>query len=225
MGLRRPSTLVAFALLAGALTISTATPAGAAAGPPAPAADLFTCWVSPLTVAARSAPAVTHPQRCVEDRVGGAQGTHTAGNVSVQAVDATGRTAPRAAGARSTTRGGLAEASATSARIVVGRTLIELGAISSRATIRCTYDTRGAHLSYSGTSSVASLRINGHVVPLRDVMTTIRVPGGRLRLNHSEVGPTGLVQHAVMLDTASAHVVIGEAAVAFAATAGNPCRR
>ena len=92
--------------------------------------------MNPLSVSAAGASAASHPQQCTADLVGGAQGTHHVGNVAVQAVDAGGHTAPVTA--ESTTSGGSADATAASARIVVGHTVIQLGAISSHAAIRCT---------------------------------------------------------------------------------------
>ena len=177
--------------------------------------------MNPLSVSAAGASAASHPQQCTADLVGGAQGTHHVGNVAVQAVDAGGHTAPVTA--ESTTSGGSADATAASARIVVGHTVIQLGAISSHAAIRCTYGASGARFSFSGTSSVSSLRINGRPVRLRADAMDIAVPGGHLHLNHADLGTTGLVQHAVLLDTGSAHVVIGESAVALASTVDNPC--
>jgi hypothetical protein len=228
-----PSRRIRSALLAAALgtvTVLAAAPgpASAAAAPP----DLFTCWANPLSLLTIGMTGGVNHTACVDDQVAGATGTHTAGRLQVAAVDAKGSTARtggtvEAAGAghaARTTRGAVADASAASARIVLGANVVDLGAITSHATITCTYDAHGARSAFTGSSTVASVTVNGQPVTVHPGLNVIKVGAGTLRLNHAEVGASGLIQHAVMFDTVKAHLVLGEAAVAIADTAHNPCR-
>jgi hypothetical protein len=190
---------------------------------------LFTCWASPLTLTAAGMPGRATHHGCVDGQVAAATGTHTVGRLQVQAVDAKGSTARTtgsagAAGAAATTEGAIATASVGSARIVLGANVVEFGAIAAEATVTCTYDANRAGFSFAGRSSVASVRVNGRPVAVRAGANEIRVGGGVLRLNHAEVTATALTQHAVMFDTARAHLVLGESGVAIAPGGGNPCR-
>jgi hypothetical protein len=236
-----------FVVLAAVLAI-TAPQAAAAASPDAAPPSLFACWVTPLAVSAAGEVPPVPAQRCEDDQVGGASGVHTVGNVRVQAVDATGTTS-RTTGAATatasgtatlaggtpagdapgqalaaTTQSGRARASAASTSIVAGSTRIQLGSVLSDSTITCTYDASGAHFSFFGRSSVSSVRINGRAVRLRNGAMDIPLPSGTLHLNQIEVRSTGVVTHPAILDTATAHVVIADSAVAIAETQGNPCR-
>jgi hypothetical protein len=220
-----PSRRALLATVLGTVVVLAAAPgpASAATAPP----DLFTCWANPLSLLTIGMTGgVTH-RGCVDDRVAGATGTHTAGRLRVAAVDATGSTAPtvEATGhAGKTTRGAVADASAASARIVFGANVVDLGAITAHATITCTYGAHGGRAAFTGSSTVASVTVNGQPVTVHPGLNVIKVGAGTLRLNHAEVGASGLVQHAVMFDTVKAHLVLGEAAVAIADTAHSPCR-
>jgi hypothetical protein len=222
--------------------------ASAAAATP----NIFICWSRPLVAVVKAGPG---PQQCITDQVGGAQGGHTVGGVQVVAVDATGstsRTVPPAGGkavagpsavgstsgdptsadptsadptAVTTTQGASANAAAASARLVVNKTVIQIGAVTSMSRISCTYSTTGARYTFNGASTVRSLRINGKLQQLGVGLRTFHiVGGGTLYLDRIQVGKTGVVVQAAVLETPKAHVVLGESAVDLAPGQANPCR-
>lgn len=215
---------------AGASPAAAASPARTAAVSPArAAANPFTCSATPLRITAAGRPATNPARPCRDDRVGGAQSTGTVGAVQVSAVGTAGSTALTAgtvleATTVGTTVGGRSTATAKSARLVVGKTVIVLGAMSTRSEISCAYSGRTSSFSFHSTSSVDSVTINGKSTAVGAGAKSIPVPGGTLWLNHSEVTRTGVVTHAAMLHTPAADVVLGEAAVGLSAAAGNPCR-
>jgi hypothetical protein len=95
--------------------------------------------------------------------------------------------------------------------------------MTSQTTISCTYGPNGAKYSYNSRSSVGSLKINGKPVAMRNGPMDIKLNGGTLRLNHAKTTAIGVTQHAVMLTTNGADVVIGESAVAISKAPKNPC--
>jgi hypothetical protein len=246
---RTSGTALALAVLAAGIV--GAAPANAA-GTTA-AVELFACSARPVLALATGTPAPTTPQKCVNDQVGGASGSQTVGGVQVQAVDAQGATTrtaatqtatatqagtasattttmttttktTRATTATSTTQSGGANASAASTRLTVGSTVIQIGAVTSASNISCTYSATGATFSFNGRSTVASVKINGSAVQLKNGLMTIPVSGGTLYLNRTKQTATGIVQQAAALETTGAKVTIGESSVAIAQTAGNPCK-
>jgi hypothetical protein len=178
------------------------------------------------------------PQQCVNDQVGGSQGTQTVGGVQIQTVDAAGSTSHTGAAAQTAsatdatatttavttkTQAGAADASAASARLVSGSSTIQLGAMTSSSKISCTYGASGATFSFNGHSTVQSLKINGKAIQLHNGEMAVPVSGGTLYLNRTKTTATGIVQQAAVLVTNGATVTLGESAVAIAQTKGNPC--
>ncbi|MFI9456850.1 hypothetical protein [Amycolatopsis sp. NPDC052450] len=125
-----------------------------------------------------------------------------------------------------------AEARVESSKVTAGAVLplvtIELGVIRSTATATCVVGPGGLVPSLAGSSSIASLKINGLSVTVGSAPLTIPLVVGSLRLNSTVTTATSVTQQAVVLDTLLTDVVIGEAKANVEATAGhpggNPCR-
>jgi hypothetical protein len=64
---------------------------------------------------------------------------------------------------------------------------------------------------FSGSSSIASLKINGVTVTVGSAPLTIPLVIGSLRLNSTATTESTVVQQAVVLDTLLTDVVVGEA--------------
>jgi hypothetical protein len=215
------------AIAAAAAVGAIAAPGGATAV--AAKADLFSCWTRPLTVVEKGTP-TTNPdkQMCQNDQVGASASAGSAGSVKVSAKQVAGSTsrtvtALRTESTASTTDSAVAQASAGSARLTVGSTVVDLGAMTSKTTITCTYSAKTAKYSFSSTSSVKSLKINGKPVTVQSGPMDIKLNGGTLRLNHTDKTAIGITQHAALLVTKKAEVVIGESAVSLSKAPKNPC--
>jgi streptogramin lyase len=167
---------------------------------------------------------------CVDDHENLANVQLSAGIVTVRlnALDArTDQTpdnltaSPPAAGDNST-----AEARVESSRITAGALLplvtIELGVIRSTATATCVTGPGGLAPALTGSSSIASLKINGITIVVGSAPLTIPLVVGSLRLNSTVTTPTSVLQQAVVLDTPLTDVVIGEAKANVEAITGNP---
>jgi hypothetical protein len=222
---------VVIAAVAAAVATAGFAPGAAAA----PAVNLFSCWTTPLSVVEKGEP-TTNPDRqvCKDDQVAASQSADSAGSVKVRATAVAGsttrtvakamvRAASTEAARATTTESAVAKASAGSAKLTVGSTVIDLGTITSQTTISCTYGPGGARYSYSSKSSVSGVKINGKPVAMRNGPMDIKVNGGTLRLNHAKTTAIGVTQHAVVLNTSGADVVIGESAVALSKAPKNPC--
>jgi hypothetical protein len=231
---------VVLATVVGAMLPATAHAASAhaVALPPSipAAASLLSCSANPLRIAEAGKPMPGMTQTCKNDQVAGAQSTGKAGAVAVTATGVAGATSVSTgavtvqaatgsteAGVTMTTISGQATAAASAAHLVVGKTTIDLGMLTTKSTITCTYGPSGATFSYRSTSSVGSLKINGKRMAIGNGTRSIRIPAGTLMLNHSSKTATGITQHAAMLHTTGADVTLGEAAVAIANTPRNPC--
>jgi hypothetical protein len=95
--------------------------------------------------------------------------------------------------------------------------------ISSTATVSCVAGPGGTLApSFSGTSTIASLRINGIAIAVGSAPLTIPLVIGSLRLNSTTTTATSVTQHAVILDTVLVDVAIGEAKANIEAKPGNP---
>ena len=224
------------AAVAAAMATATFAP-GASAAPAAAPVNIFSCWTTPLSVVEKGEP-TTNPDRqmCKDDQVAASQAADTDGAVKVRATSVAGTTtrtvartfAARAAGTEAaqatTTESAVAKASAGSAKLTVGKTVIDLAAISSQTTISCTYGPNGARYSFNSKSSVGGVKINGKPVSMRNGPMDIKVNGGTLRLNHARTTAVGVTQNAVMLTANGTDVVIGESAVAISKAPKNPCR-
>lgn len=106
---------------------------------------------------------------------------------------------------------------------------IELGVIQSQAAATCQAAPDGLAPVLTGSSSVASLKINGVPVTVGSAPLTIPLVIGSLKLNGQTVANGVVKQQAVALDTALAKIVLAESQADVHGTAahpaGNPCRR
>jgi hypothetical protein len=106
---------------------------------------------------------------------------------------------------------------------------IQLGAIQSQAGASCVAGPSGLTPAYSGTSSVASLTINGVGVTVGSAPLTIPLVIGSLSLNRTVVVNGVVTQDAVALDTPVAHIVLAESQADVHGTPvhpdGSPCTR
>ncbi|VVJ17765.1 Na-Ca exchanger/integrin-beta4 [Amycolatopsis camponoti] len=106
---------------------------------------------------------------------------------------------------------------------------IELGVIQSQAAATCQPATGGLAPVLTGSSTIASLKINGASVTVGSAPLTIPLVIGSLKLNGQTVSNGVVKQQAVALDTALAKIVLAESQAdvhgSTAHPAGNPCRR
>jgi Calx-beta domain/von Willebrand factor type A domain len=98
--------------------------------------------------------------------------------------------------------------------------VIEIGTMTSTATVTCVAGPTGLTPTFTGSSAIASLKVNGVRMKIGTGPTKIRLPVGSLSLNSTTSGPAGLTQRAFDLRTPLGHVVIGASTVG---AAGNPC--
>ncbi|CRK61935.1 protein of unknown function (DUF1555) [Alloactinosynnema sp. L-07] len=105
---------------------------------------------------------------------------------------------------------------------------IELGVITSDAAVTCVAGPSGLYPQFSGSSHIASLKINGVSVTVGSAPLTIPLVIGSLKLNSTVVSGNTVTQRAVVLDTALADVVIAESKANFEgkpeSPGGNPCQ-
>ncbi|MGA6162541.1 Calx-beta domain-containing protein [Amycolatopsis magusensis] len=106
---------------------------------------------------------------------------------------------------------------------------IELGVIQSQAAATCQPAAGGLAPVLTGSSNVATLKINGVPVTVGSAPLTIPLAIGSLKLNGQTVANGVLKQQAVALETALADIVLAESQADVHGTtahpAGNPCRR
>jgi hypothetical protein len=114
-----------------------------------------------------------------------------------------------------------------STRVTATLLVIELGVISSTATARCVAGPNGLQPQFTGSSTIASLRINGISVTVGSAPLTIPLLIGSIRLNSTTTTATSVTQQAVVIDTPVTDVVIGEAKANVEGKPntpnGNPC--
>jgi hypothetical protein len=114
-----------------------------------------------------------------------------------------------------------------STRVTATLVNIQLGVIQSTATARCVAGPGGLQPQFSGSSQIASLRINGVSITVGSAPLTIPLLIGSLRLNSTTTTATSVTQQAVVLDTLLTDVVIGEAKANVEGNqgtpTGNPC--
>lgn len=130
---------------------------------------------------------------------------------------------PPAAGDNAT-----ATARVDSTRVTAGLLVtVELGVIRSTATARCVAGPNGLTPQLTGSSTIASLRINGVSITVGSAPLTIPLVVGSLRLNSTTTTATSVTQRAVVLDTPLTDLVLGEAKANVegkpASPNGNPC--
>lgn len=107
-------------------------------------------------------------------------------------------------------------------RVTSGLLTIELGVIESNASVTCAPGPNGLVPQFAGSSSIASLKINGLTVNVGSAPLTIPLLIGSLRLNSTTTTATSVVQQAVVVDTPLTDVVIGEAKANVEAKPGHP---
>ncbi|WP_436494230.1 hypothetical protein [Actinokineospora sp. HUAS TT18] len=105
---------------------------------------------------------------------------------------------------------------------------IELGVITADASVTCVNGPNGLQPQLSGSSHIASLKINGVSVTVGSAPLTIPLVIGSLKLNSTVVSGNTVTQQAVVLDTLLTDVVIAEAKANFEGKPGtpngNPCQ-
>ncbi|CAM4104602.1 hypothetical protein KIPE111705_40445 [Kibdelosporangium persicum] len=188
---------------------------------------VFSCQATVLKIAALvSTQANPADVPCVDDHENLATVQLSAGILTVRANALDARTdqtpdnltaSPPAAGDNATST-----AQVESTRITSALVTIELGVIRSTAGATCVNGPGGLVPQFSGSSQIASLKINGVSVTVGSAPLTIPLVIGSLRLNSTTTTGTTVVQQAVVLDTLLTDVVIGEAKANVEATAGNP---
>jgi hypothetical protein len=106
---------------------------------------------------------------------------------------------------------------------------IELGVIQSQAAATCQPAPGGLAPALTGSSSIASLKINGVSVTVGTAPVTIALVIGSLKLNGQTIANGVVKQQAVALETPLAKIVLAESQADVHGTAahpaGNPCRR
>jgi hypothetical protein len=98
--------------------------------------------------------------------------------------------------------------------------VIEIGAITSSATASSAAGPAGLAPVFAGSSSIASLKVNGVAVPIGSGPVTVPLLVGSLSLNSTVATDDGLTQRALDLRTLLGDVVVGESSVG---ATGNPC--
>ncbi|WP_370961682.1 Calx-beta domain-containing protein [Amycolatopsis sp. cg9] len=222
-------------------TVNLSAPAGAGLVDPTGVGTIvdddrdgaFSCTGTAANVIGSTA-AVANPQNlpCADDSETVLDATLNAGLIKVQTHALTSSTdltpdnqsaAPAA--------GDHAQASAKIDKTVISTVglTIELGVIQSQAAATCQPVTGGLAPALTGSSNVASLKINGVPVTVGSAPLTIPLVIGSLKLNGQTVSGGVVKQQAVALDTALAKIVLAESQADVHGTtahpAGNPCRR
>jgi large repetitive protein len=172
-------------------------------------AGTFTCTATALNLAGTPANPANSP--CRSDATATARLTIGLGLLSVTGSALSASTEVAATSA-------ISSAQLASTRIsALGLVSIEVGAITSTATVSCV---NGVPV-FAGGSAIAALKINGVAIPLGP--GTLRIPLliGTLELNTTTVTANSVTQRAFALTSLLGGVVIGEARVG---TQGNPCR-
>jgi hypothetical protein len=166
---------------------------------------------------------------CVDDSHTLAQVTLVSGLVSVQSTvlnAQTNLTPDNQSTAPANGDGATAKATVQNTKITVGLLTIEIGEITATATATCV----GGSPSFAGSSTIASIKINGVpvAVPIGSNPVTIPLVIGSLKLNSTTTTGTSVTQQAVVLHTLLTDVVISQAHADVEGTsahpAGNPCQ-
>jgi hypothetical protein len=174
----------------------------------------FTCTASAAELLG-ARPVVANPggTPCVDD-------TRTAVKARVGLVLLTVRVDGLTAATDTAPGGVSATAGLLTTRISTVGLVIEIGAITSSATATCVAGPAGLAPSFSGSSSIAWLKVNGVTMPIGSGPVKIPLLVGTLSLNSTTTTPDGLTQRAFDLRTLLGNVVIGESSVG---ATGNPC--
>lgn len=194
---------------------------------------VFSCQATALNLAGIIVARANPPDvPCVDDFRNVANVTLNAGILSVRANALTARTdqtpdnlsgSPPAVGDNAT-----ANARVETTRVTATLVNIEIGVIQSTATARCVAGPSGLQPEFTGSSHIASLKINGVSITVGSAPLTIPLLIGSLRLNSTTTTGTSVRQQAVVLDTLLTDLVLGEAKANVegkpATPTGNPCR-
>ncbi|SDG65010.1 hypothetical protein SAMN05216553_11049 [Lentzea fradiae] len=194
---------------------------------------VFSCQATALTLAGIvSTRANPQDVPCVDDHETLANVQLNAGILTVKAtaLDAsTDQTPDDLTGTPpSTSDSAVSQARIEQTRITSGLLTIEIGVIQSNASVTCVPGPGGLVPQFSGSSSIAGLKINGLNVTVGSAPLTIPLLIGSLKLNATTTTGSSVVQQAVVLDTLLTDVVIGEAKANVEAKpgypGGSPCR-
>ncbi|MGW5050162.1 hypothetical protein [Actinokineospora sp. NPDC004072] len=193
---------------------------------------VFSCQATALNLAGIVVARANPPDvPCADDQASVADVNLNAGILNVRAHALTATTTqtpddllvPPAAGDAST-----ASARVEYTRISTLLVTIEVGVIRSQAAATCVDGPSGLEPVFTGSSQIASLRINGVAVAVGSAPLTIPLVIGTLSLNSQTISGGTITQRALALDTLLTDVVIGEAKANVEGTpetpTGNPCR-
>ncbi len=222
-------------------TVTLSAPAGAGLVDPTGVGTIvdddrdgvFSCTGTAANVIGITA-AVANPANlpCADDSKTVLDATLNAGLINVQTHALTSSTdlAPDNQSA-APAAGDHAQASAKIDKTVISTVglTIELGVIQSQAAATCQPAPGGLAPALTGSSSVASLKINGVPVTVGTAPVTIALVIGSLKLNGQTIANGVVKQQAVALETPLAKIVLAESQADVHGTAahpaGNPCRR
>jgi hypothetical protein len=193
---------------------------------------IFSCIAKVLQIAGLTSTVANPPDvPCADDQKTLAQVQLSAGIITVRAtvLKATTNQTPDdlvntvpAVGDNSTANARVDSTRITSG-LIIPLVTIELGVITSTATATCVAGPGGTLVpSFTGTSNIASLRINGVAVTVGSAPLTIPLVIGSLQLNSTVTTGTSVTQRAVFLDTLLTDVVLGEAKANVEAKPGKP---
>jgi ribosomal protein L35AE/L33A len=192
---------------------------------------VFSCRATALNQVSSTANPATVP--CRDDAVSTSLANVNLGLLSIRGsglIASTDQTpddlaaTPAAAGDNAT-----AHAELAALRIRLLAVTIEVGMITSTAVARCVAGPAGLTPAFSGTSTIAALKINGVTVPVGSGPIRIPLLIGSLELNTTELTATSITQRAFALNTLLGRIVIGETTAGTRANPGSPngtpCRR
>jgi DNA-binding beta-propeller fold protein YncE len=193
---------------------------------------VFSCQATALNLAGIVVARANPPDvPCVDDHEQVANANLNAGVLTVRASALTATTEqepddllePPAPGDAST-----ATARVEHTRISTLLVTIEVGVIDATASATCVEGPDGLEPEFTGSSQIASLKINGVAVAVGSAPLTIPLVIGTLSLNSQTVSGGTIVQRALALDTVLTDVVIGEAKANVEGKqetpSGTPCR-
>ncbi|MGH9267213.1 MAG: Calx-beta domain-containing protein [Acidimicrobiales bacterium] len=190
----------------------------------------FSCRATALRLLA-SERAVANPANlpCADDDAALASATLSSGLVSVSALTLSASTDQTPDDLESTDPAigdnAVAEAGVEQATVRVGSFLtlanITARAVRAEATVECVAGPSGLVPALSGSSTIASLTINGVAVNVNGTATVNLPLGlGTVSVNRTVTTATSLTRQAIVISVLGIEVVIGEARANFT---GNPC--
>ena len=188
----------------------------------------FTCRGSGVRLGGSEAAVANPPGRpCADGTAPSTSGTLTSGlvRVSTSTAEATTDMAPNLPDlvAPATTDRAAAQASVQRASVTVAGLLsITVTGAHAEAELRCDASPDGLVPRLEGSSTTASITINGVAVDVGSA-STVKLPSGlgTLTVDRTLSSPTTLTRQAVRIQVLGLEVVLGEARAGFS---GNPCR-